>query len=234
MGYYMLRQNLPPINRRAQAEEDWKKLRLPRRSCQLCCQRPAPDEGHSAVSDVIESKQVSDSHSNAEMKQQMISEGWCYHQVEHLSKTQGLKAFTYLAPRSTVLRRSANHLHCQRMSGCIAYNTDAANYRIKHVLEECSCSMLRIPYDKLIKIIRKGGIPLVSLSGEDMELRARNFNTVYVAISHVWADGLGNPRENALPTCQISKLRERLSALKELLCGLKVRITTRPRMVLSI
>jgi hypothetical protein len=35
----------------------------------------------------------------------------------------------------------------------------------------------------------------------------------YVAISHVWAHGLGNPRENALPTCQLLALNTKLSRL---------------------
>jgi hypothetical protein len=30
--------------------------------------------------------------------------------------------------------------------------------------------------------------------------------TPYVAISHVWADGLGNPASNGLPRCQLDKL----------------------------
>ena len=30
---------------------------------------------------------------------------------------------------------------------------------------------------------------------------------IFVAISHVWADGLGNPRENKLPSCQLSRLQ---------------------------
>lgn len=36
-----------------------------------------------------------------------------------------------------------------------------------------------------------------------------NFRS-FVAISHVWADGLGNPSANALPRCQLSRIRERL------------------------
>ncbi len=30
----------------------------------------------------------------------------------------------------------------------------------------------------------------------------------YVAISHVWSDGLGNPNHNSLPFCQIKRLQE--------------------------
>jgi hypothetical protein len=35
----------------------------------------------------------------------------------------------------------------------------------------------------------------------------------YVAISHVWADGLGNPKSNALPECQLRRLAKYLAEL---------------------
>ncbi|KAF2011119.1 hypothetical protein BU24DRAFT_472277 [Aaosphaeria arxii CBS 175.79] len=41
----------------------------------------------------------------------------------------------------------------------------------------------------------------------------------YIAISHVWADGLGNPSENGLPLCQVKRLRANLLKLQRLLVG---------------
>jgi hypothetical protein len=35
----------------------------------------------------------------------------------------------------------------------------------------------------------------------------------YIAISHVWSDGLRNPRINALPRCQILRLRDLVANL---------------------
>lgn len=35
----------------------------------------------------------------------------------------------------------------------------------------------------------------------------------YVAISHIWADGLGNPKENAMPRCQLMLLQAGVNAL---------------------
>jgi hypothetical protein len=40
----------------------------------------------------------------------------------------------------------------------------------------------------------------------DLELTPANMAPEYVAISHVWSDGLGNVQENALPHCQILHL----------------------------
>src|SRR5205814_1927736 len=36
--------------------------------------------------------------------------------------------------------------------------------------------------------------------------------TGYIAISHVWADGLGNCRSNSLPSCQAKLLHQRVRA----------------------
>ena len=39
---------------------------------------------------------------------------------------------------------------------------------------------------------------------------SQNCQIYYVAISHVWIDGLGNPNANSLPVCQLACLRHLL------------------------
>ena len=59
--------------------------------------------------------------------------------------------------------------------------------------------------------LRSGGIPLISVhrskKAVKLELTCNRRETVYFAISHVWADGLGNPHANALPQCQLLRLQ---------------------------
>ena len=66
--------------------------------------------------------------------------------------------------------------------------------------------------DDLVKIWTEGQIPLLQLSSDpatndDVELVLQAASqadpTPYTAVSHVWADGLGNSRSNALPRCQL-------------------------------
>lgn len=57
-------------------------------------------------------------------------------------------------------------------------------------------------------------IPLVSLNfGNQIDslsaIRAEE-NLAYCAISHVWADGLGNIKTPSLPICQLSQLDQSL------------------------
>jgi hypothetical protein len=60
-------------------------------------------------------------------------------------------------------------------------------------------------------IIAKGGIPLISvISGNaavpTVLVSEATATSRYVAFSHVWPDGLGNPKANSLPYCQLERL----------------------------
>ena len=72
--------------------------------------------------------------------------------------------------------------------------------------------------EKLVEIVSRGKIPLISLADlyclnsdrmGDIEPDIIEYKSGmrYVAISHVWADGLGNNKRNSLPICQMVRLR---------------------------
>lgn len=142
----------------------------------------------------------------------MLRSGWCPHQTDYLAKMLDPEAFPHLARLHRL--RFENHRQCLDQPCCIVYNTDMENYTTKHVTNDCTCSMVRVPYKKIIKMLRRGEVPLVSLyeSGDGLGLQVskRRSATQYIAISHVWADGLGNPRQNALPACQLKELQNHL------------------------
>ncbi|KAI0142837.1 hypothetical protein GGR57DRAFT_485354 [Xylariaceae sp. FL1272] len=151
---------------------------------------------------------------------EMRRNGWCAHQVRHLSRTFDLSTFTYLASIKPHPHRQISHEQCSMCNSCVAYNTDASTYQTRHVTPGCTCVMVRAPYRSLTSIIRKKMVPLISIEYEDgfegqieLSVHARSRTSKYVAISHVWVDGLGNPRENALPTCQLIELRRSIKAL---------------------
>ncbi|KAH7345822.1 hypothetical protein BKA66DRAFT_554927 [Pyrenochaeta sp. MPI-SDFR-AT-0127] len=89
------------------------------------------------------------------------------------------------------------------------------NYETRHqsLCDRDSCENVAVPYDSLVKIIRDGFVPLVTLhrsrlnvSHISIKVSKRHKNSDYTAISHVWADGLGNPKSNSLPSCQLKCL----------------------------
>lgn len=156
-------------------------------------------------------------------KNLMLSNGWCTHQVEHMSKAYDLATFSYLASLTRSSHRLVDHTRCSDHTACIAFNTDPSSYQTRHAVGGCSCTTVSTPYPQLIKIIRNGGIPLISIESGSSEgtryrlrLHTRSRASEYIAISHVWADGLGNPKENGLPQCQIQRLNKSIRALRKL------------------
>ena len=107
------------------------------------------------------------------------------------------------------------HSRCS-LNCCNVFSVDPETYHIRHrCSNDGSCEFLpRQPdrwYSQLCEIIDQGMIPLVSsfvnAGGRlAIELHASTPAARYVAISHVWAGGLGNFEENALPECQLLRI----------------------------
>lgn len=164
-----------------------------------------------------------DEHEVRMNEERMLAKGWCPYQVRHLSAKFDPATFAYLAGLERSSLRTTVHQRCQQSENCIAYNTDPMTYDTRHVKAGCTCALISVPYDSLLKVIRRGRVPLISIetkgtgSGERFYLKVqpRRGNSSYTAISHVWADGLGNPHVNGLPSCQIECLRQSLTALQQ-------------------
>ena len=172
-------------------------------------------------------------------KDAMINNGYCHHQVDDLSVKYDLSTFRYLATLERSPARVRDHQHCWLRDSCIAFNTDPATYQTQHTTSDCECSVISVPYQSLLGVIRRGDIPLISIESDPLDLseseplitveddgipctsriklqvKARSRKSRYVAVSHVWADGLGNPILNGLPSCQLERLQSILQGLPE-------------------
>ncbi|KAL5341878.1 hypothetical protein BJX70DRAFT_357318 [Aspergillus crustosus] len=150
-----------------------------------------------------------------------LFKGWCPLDVQKcLAAGIHLDTQMYLLQlrRTKPSWNNRTHEACTQTQ-CVADNIDESNYVTRHVTESCSCSHIHADVEQLHAIPLEGGIPLVSItpSGEDehgspqyeIEVVKKRSSKPYVAISHVWADGLGNPEGNSLPHCQLELLYER-------------------------
>jgi hypothetical protein len=112
-----------------------------------------------------------------------------------------------LSPSWTV-----EHLSCSE-SKCIADNIDEARYQTVHAIAGCDCNSFGPSSDELRSIISSGGIPVVKFAQRPDTKEYKLFmskaedGTPYVAISHVWSHGLGNPHKNSLPACQLWRIQ---------------------------
>ena len=151
------------------------------------------------------------------MEQHMLRLGWCPSIVEAFkSKELDVQCFaaTLRAPRV-----KKDHSRCSSRK-CFGNQVDEEIYKVEHASGQCTCDTTGPAMDKVVGIIQGGGIPLLELPPESerntvVEGQSNYLHTVqyqpgmqYVAISHVWKDGLGNPVENTLPSCQIHRIRK--------------------------
>lgn len=147
----------------------------------------------------------------ASLPQYLQTLGWCPSEVS-IAKRGFDNTALYFA--CTLDRVSLNLSHTQcTASRCGARNISNTEYQTKHIDACNGCIFLGINDDDTA-IRTLGGIydskyfdtGILDHSGKSMD-GPRASEAPYVAISHVWSDGLGNERSNTLPRCQLLKLR---------------------------
>ncbi|KGO43967.1 Heterokaryon incompatibility [Penicillium expansum] len=150
----------------------------------------------------------------------MVAEGWCPLDAAKCRVAGGgvdTPAYLLQLMRVKAEWNTITHESCTNTE-CVANNVDESDYVTRHVQEDCTCSHLQSNVEQLHTILRDGGVPLLMItpSGEDklgdqtfkIEIVRKRVGKQYLAISHVWSDGLGNTQGNSLPHCQLKLLYE--------------------------
>jgi hypothetical protein len=150
---------------------------------------------------------------------QMIAASWCPSEITMLADSYSPCMLHYASEISRTNSR-LDHSSCStRLCGARQVRGD---YITKHSTEGCNCLHIGPDFDRVLSIIRKKQIPLITIaSGKQgqpltLEVEAYTGKQNYVAFSHVWSDGLGNPDQNTLPRCQLIRLRNLLNNLSSL------------------
>lgn len=153
----------------------------------------------------------------------MLINNWCPSHIRRLVAAQRLEHFRLLA-NIHPLRADLDHASCWDSPSCAAFARLTGDGKPKHVKESCKCSDISVDYSELISILKTGAlvvIDVIETEGSDVEtaqeltlkIRKRTLEDKYVAISHVWSDGLGNSDQNSIPNCQLSRLLENVREL---------------------
>ncbi|OQV07874.1 hypothetical protein CLAIMM_12233 [Cladophialophora immunda] len=151
--------------------------------------------------------------------------GWCPSMLTRVFETLELQGL-YFASLMPGFGTGQDHSNCH-YNVCVASNIDHGTYKVQHVPTFCPCERERCDHtepmcicphvtvegSELAAALGSIGFPLVRLQGEAIEVVRFEPGVAYVAISHVWSDGRGNPRANALPRCQIQAIQGYVSAL---------------------
>ncbi len=145
--------------------------------------------------------------------------GWCPSQIKlamgPVSSLQSLYFYTSMQDSASAGR----HEFCDNLK-CVAYQTNLKNYVAQHVTTQCRCKELCVDTSSLNAVLRTGALPLLRIREAEtldeltVEITTSQQDSSYLALSHIWADGLGNIKVNALPRCQLLQLRRLTQSLR--------------------
>ncbi|PMD63598.1 uncharacterized protein K444DRAFT_661042 [Hyaloscypha bicolor E] len=102
---------------------------------------------------------------------------------------------------------NVNHSRCAK-AHCSCFDINEQTYRTKHVDDCIMCENHTVLEADLVRIIRQDEVPLIRSTTDKygnvtIAIVKMTIDTDYIAISHVWACGLGNFQNNGLPQCQL-------------------------------
>lgn len=147
------------------------------------------------------------------LRSTMVRNGWCRSDLDHIFAGQDLLTVYYLSQIRRFPVLSSSHTQCTREE-CFAINSPSKPpYHRSHTTDVCQCRDICVDTDRLCRIIEDGDIPLVYVEPAGhgtFRLRLTRMGSLseYVAISHVWSDGLGNPDANSLFQCELESLMD--------------------------
>lgn len=142
------------------------------------------------------------------LQHEMIEHGWCPRAIAKSKQLMGLNYY-YFTSFLRNLQQDRHHGVCTDTQ-CLATQIQKSSYRTEHSSDCCSCSFQGFEQAAVEKVLDGGELPLVAWDRSNgvVKLISRTFDATYVAISHVWSDGLGNPHANTMPSCQLEVLND--------------------------
>ena len=161
----------------------------------------------------------------------MEREGWCPYTVEKLRSDGAVDAIVYGYHIGTLRSDMADHGNCTA-DVCYANNIaplepsgDQRSQHIfapQHVNNGCDCWVVAAPLTEINAMLEQGDIPILRIGTDDgykLTLHARKADPdtnigKYIAMSHVWVDGLGSPYSNTITQCQLTRIADRLGQLE--------------------
>ena len=145
--------------------------------------------------------------------------GWCAFQIRLLEDTVNQSTIDWLLALG-IQQDPVGHETCTA-EACARNNIDDSTYQQAHVCRSRRCQKLLPDLQKVMKILKEDKIPVMcleTLSGEPQLIVSASSKTDpgdYIAVSHVWADGLGGATECGLNRCQVERLSKLCNSVKK-------------------
>jgi hypothetical protein len=154
------------------------------------------------------------------VRKRMIENRWCPSAIEEtIAKFNGLGTLNLIGKMERGGPKRDHEMCTVRR--CVNYQISNSTYKLSHAEEGCTCSTFEVDSQALTAVLMTDefSLPLLKvIPGDDLqdlriEIVPSSPNTPFVALSHVWADGLGNPYANSLHRCQIGRLKKLIEEL---------------------
>ncbi|KAG0566847.1 hypothetical protein KC19_7G092400 [Ceratodon purpureus] len=146
------------------------------------------------------------------------SSGWCPSSIARLYESAPPLCQLYYCCQLPAPMKDKDHSSCT-VDSCLALKIEPSTYHVVHRTDSCECPELTLDVERIGETLRKGRVPLIQIASDGDPAHPNIFlieddgNVDFVAISHVWADGLGNVRTNALPACRLHEISRLVSEL---------------------
>ena len=134
----------------------------------------------------------------------LLQRGWCPVIISRFQRTMPSSVLAYF-DASQLENPARGHGSCSNTT-CSRNNIDTDTYQHQHCLEGCSCLKVSPQFQEVTTAIRNEQIPVISVSNTGKLATNIAKDIPYVAISHVWADGLGSTTEQGIYWCQAKRL----------------------------
>lgn len=164
----------------------------------------------------------------SELREHLIQCGWCPNKVQNMQRTLGIEGLVMACMVQKDANVSASHARCFDHV-CVENQIQAGKFVPKHADEyhdEGKCGGIGLPLGTTESILlQTNSFPVVRLwLGTNRERpRQRLMEAVpfrdglkYVAISHVWSDGLGDENGSKVLACQYDRIVTLLSEVSSM------------------
>lgn len=147
------------------------------------------------------------------LKERMQRSEWCPRDISEFRSEADIDSDYYFG---SILSPRKDQDHSQCTEGrCYGSNVRPGTYTTQHAIG-CDHSCENVEAYGLVDIIGQGKLPLVHWNESEGALTVIEYqrgSDIYAAISHIWADGMGNETCNALPSCQLSRLQRNVTSI---------------------
>jgi hypothetical protein len=154
---------------------------------------------------------------NPIVRERLLCCGWCPSEICQFEKqwSPRVQYFRSLIKRPLV----QEHTGCTE-TWCKHAHLDPKTYSTRHVTFGCCCDHVDVS-QQVTDFVKQStsddsppSFPVARLVDNQIEL-SNSRKTAFIAISHVWSDGLGNTRANSLPLCQLHRIQKMVTELSD-------------------